>query len=69
MRSASHKTMMCNKLCNCLFSDVLARRPALDTLLLLTLGHSGRYQSVQSLDARDALDGRGCPESGHFGLC
>jgi hypothetical protein len=59
MRSASHKTLMCNKLCNCLFSDVLARRPALDTLLLLTLGHSGRYQSVQSLDARDALDGQG----------
>ena len=35
MRVASHKTLMCNKLCNCLFSDVLAKRPALDACCTL----------------------------------
>jgi len=68
---ASHKTLMCNKLCNCLFSDVLAKRPALDALLLWTvgvlwpvserpesgrLGCSGRAGGVQSLDALPELN-------------
>jgi len=30
MRVTRHKTLMCNKLCNCLFSELLAKRPALD---------------------------------------
>jgi hypothetical protein len=66
MRVASHKTFMCNKLCNCLFSVVLTKCPALDALLLWTLAalwpvsdrpesgrlvRSGRVGGVQSLDA------------------
>ena len=62
---------MCNKLCNCLFSAVLAKRPALDALLLWTLaalwpvsdrpesgrlGCSGRVGGVQSLDDQDLLE-------------
>ena len=30
MRVTSHKTFMCNKMCNCLFSVVLTKRPALN---------------------------------------
>ena len=43
MRVAGDKTLMCNKLCNCLFSDVLTKRPALDATSfgLVTLDRQG----------------------------
>ncbi len=62
---------MCNKLCNYLFTDVLAKRPALDAWSLWPVsdrpesgrfGCSGRAGGVQSLDALT------CVESTCFGL-
>jgi len=35
MRVTSHKKLMCNKLCNCLSSDVMAKCPALDACCTL----------------------------------
>ena len=66
MGVASHKTLMCNKLCNCLFSDVLTKRPALDAWCALdgikasrlwTLGLLWTVRGCPELDARGALDG------------
>jgi hypothetical protein len=52
MRVKSHKTLMCNKLCNCLFSELFSEASSSGRLL-----HSGRYQSFQSLDGSGTLDG------------
>jgi len=68
MRVTSHKTLMCNKLCNCLFSDVLAKRPALDawsalagirpsrvwTLCYLMYGSSNEVLAARQLSTRTA---------------
>ena len=66
MRFTSHKTLMCNKLCNWVFCVFLMKRPALDALLLWTvralwpvserpesgrLSCSGRVGGAQILDA------------------
>ena len=67
MRVTSHKTLMCNKLCNCLFSDVLVKRPALDACCTLdgmvTLAGIGASR-VWTLGL--LWTGRGCPESGRY---
>ena len=56
---------MCNKLCNCLFPDVLVKRPALDACCTLdgmvTLAGIGASR-VWTLGL--LWTGRGCPESG-----
>ena len=57
MGVASHKTLMCNKLCNCLFSDVLAKRPALDAWSALAGIRPSRVWTLGVL-----WTGRGCPE-------
>ena len=60
MRFTSHKNLLCNKLCNCLFSVVLTKRPAQDAWSLWPVSdrpdsgrlvRSGRVGGVQSLDA------------------
>ena len=52
---------MCNKLCNCLFSDVLAKRPALDAWSALAGIRPSRVWTVKVL-----WTGRECPESGRL---
>ena len=74
MRVKSHKIIMCNKLCNWVFSDFFVECPALDAWSFWTvrvlwtvserpesgrLGCSGRVVGVQNLDALFALDGQG----------
>jgi hypothetical protein len=63
MRVTSHKTFMCNKLCNCLFSDILAKRPALDAWFTLDGQRVSRVWTVAVL-----WTGGGCPYSGRFCL-
>ena len=55
---------MCNKMCNCLFSVVLTKRPALDALLVWTVRilwpvskrpASGRFDVLNKLDAAGGL--------------
>ncbi len=57
--TVDQNTQMCNKLCNCLFSDVLAKRPALDAWRAMAGIRASRVWTLGML-----WTGRGCPESG-----
>jgi hypothetical protein len=46
---------MCNKLCNCLFSDVLAKRPAVGEGLPLTIALVKIGLGVKNLDGQLTL--------------
>jgi hypothetical protein len=64
MRVSSHKSLMCNNLCNCLFSVVSTKCPALDAPITLdawsTMAGIGpsRAWTLELL-----WTGRGCPDS------
>ena len=55
MRNASHKNLMCNKLCNWVFSVVFVKRPAVDSLLPLTVALVMMSLDVKNLDGQLTL--------------
>jgi hypothetical protein len=55
MRVASHKTLMCNKLCNLVFSVVLVKRPAVGDGLPLTIALVKIGLGVKNLDGQLTL--------------
>ena len=69
MRVTSYKTLMCNKLCNFLFSELLAKRPALDACC--TLDGTGALAGIRASrhwTVAAVWTGKGCSDSGRYSL-